>query len=159
METILQTPTTEEKRMAVLAHSSILLTFVIGVTSSGIGTLFTMLIPLFIWVGYRDRSSYVAFHALQATVYQLALATFILVAGMVTGTVLALVWVIIGLLSLVLVGLLLIPIGVIASIIAALILGLIPLAGLAYGLVGAWEVYNTGNFSYRWVAPWLNSRL
>ncbi|RME44157.1 MAG: hypothetical protein D6796_12160 [Caldilineae bacterium] len=108
---------------------------------------------------YRDRSAYIAFHALQATVFQLAVLALSLAATVIVGAVLVLAWVITGLLSLVLVGVLLIPVAIILSVIGGLLLGAIPLAGLGYGLFGAWEVYHGADFRYPWLADWLESRL
>jgi uncharacterized Tic20 family protein len=159
MQTTFQAPTVDERKIAVLAHASILLTFVVAMTTGGLGTLVVMLVPLFIWFVYRDRSPYVAFHALQATLYQLGILVLGLLVAAVLGSILALVWVITGLLSIIIVGLLLIPIAIVLSLLVAVILGLWPLAGLAYGLAGAWQVYATDNFRYYWVADWLEARL
>ncbi len=57
-------PTSDERTLAALAHGSILL----GVLTSGIGGIVAALV---IWLVQRDRSRYVAFQALQATIYQL----------------------------------------------------------------------------------------
>jgi len=159
MQTSFQTATTDERRMAALAHGSILLTFVVSVTTGGLATLAAVLVPLFIWFLYRERSAYVAFHALQATVFQLALLALSLAATVAVGAVLVVVWVVTGLLSLLLVGVLLVPVAIVLSVVGGLAVALIPLAGLGYGLFGAWEVYNGADFRYRWVADWLENRV
>jgi uncharacterized Tic20 family protein len=55
--------TQDEKTLAGLAHGSILL----GIFTSGIGGIVAALV---IWATQKDKSPYVAFHALQALVYQ-----------------------------------------------------------------------------------------
>lgn len=159
MQTTFQSPTVEERKLAILAHSSILLTFLLTVTTGGVGVLAAVLVPFFIWLLYRDRSPYIAFHALQATLYQMALISLFLALAGVVATILIIAWVITVALSILLIGLLLVPIAVGITVIAGLLLAAFPLAGLAYGLVAAWEVYNTNNFRYRWIADWLEQRL
>jgi uncharacterized Tic20 family protein len=61
--------TRDERTLAALAHGSILL----GLFSNGLGGIVTALV---IWAVYRNKSTAVAFHALQALVYQVA--TFLL---------------------------------------------------------------------------------
>jgi len=157
--TINETPSSQERNLAILAHASILITFILGVTTSGIGTLAAMLIPFFIWLIYRDRSSYVANHALQATLFQLGSFVALLVVSSIVGAILGLVWLITIVLSFILVGLILLPIAVILSVVGAIILIAVPLASLAYGLTAAWNVYTIGEFRYQWIADWLDRRL
>ncbi|RPI49579.1 MAG: DUF4870 domain-containing protein [Chloroflexi bacterium] len=63
------TTSQDERTLAALAHGSILL----GLFSNGIGGIVTALV---IWAVHRNKSTYVAYHALQALVYQVA--TFLL---------------------------------------------------------------------------------
>jgi hypothetical protein len=159
MQTTFQSPTVEERKLAILAHGSILLTFLLAVTTGGVGVLAAVLVPFFIWLLYRDRSPYIAFHALQATLYQMALISLFLALAGVVAIILLMAWVITAALSILLIGLLLVPIAVGITAIAGVLLAAFPLAGLAYGLVAAWEVYNTNNFRYRWIADWLEQKL
>ena len=55
--------TQDEKTLAGLAHGSILL----GIFTNGVGGIVAALV---IWATQKDKSPYVAFHALQALVYQ-----------------------------------------------------------------------------------------
>lgn len=159
MQITFATPNKRERNLAALAHASILLTFAVAATTGGIGTLLPILIPFFLWLQYRHRSPYVAFHALQATVFQLLLLASLLLFGTVVGLVLGLVWAVTIILSLFIVGVILIPVAVVLTLLAITIFILLPLVGLAYGLIAAWEVYNKGNFHYQWVATWLESRV
>lgn len=159
MQTTFQSPTAEERKLAILAHGSILLTFLLAVTTGGTGVLAAVLVPFFIWLLYRDRSPYIAFHALQATLYQMALISLFLALAGVVAIILLMAWVITAALSILLIGLLLVPIAVGITVIAGVLLAAFPLTGLAYGLAATWEVYNTNNFRYRWIADWLEQRL
>jgi hypothetical protein len=64
--------TREEMNWAALAHASILVTFLIGIATGGLGALLGLAIPAIIWYVYRDKSDYVVEQARQATIYQAA---------------------------------------------------------------------------------------
>ena len=53
----------EDKQMAMLAHMSVLLGMVMGPTH--------VLVPLVVWLTKKDTSPFVAYHAMQALVFQL----------------------------------------------------------------------------------------
>ncbi|NJL93281.1 MAG: DUF4870 domain-containing protein [Anaerolineae bacterium] len=59
-----------ERLWAALAHGSTVITIAVGVATGGIATLFALLIPLGIYLAFRQRSEFVARHALQAFVAQ-----------------------------------------------------------------------------------------
>jgi hypothetical protein len=151
-------PTTEERTWAALAHASVLLTFALGVSTGGLAVLATALAPLAIWLAFRDKSRFVAFHALQATVFQLA-ALVAWVAILAAGVVILIpVWIITALLLIVLVGLLLLPVAVVLTIALPVILIALPFASLVYGLYAAFEVYSGRPFRYWLVADWVERR-
>jgi len=100
----------EERSWAMLAHLSILLNLVTGLLGP-VGALIIYLV-------YKDRSRYVAYHSLQSLIFQL-------IAWVGGGILTAVAWVITGVLSAILVGLLCIPI--------ALVISLIPLAPSSTG--------------------------
>jgi uncharacterized protein len=86
----------DERTWSILAHLSVLAGLV-GLMPLG---------ALIVWLVYKDRSSRVGFHALQALWYQIAWLV-ILVAG----------WFITFVLSFILIGLLLIPVMLVASLV------------------------------------------
>jgi uncharacterized Tic20 family protein len=151
-------PTANERTWAALAHASVLLTFALGVSTGGLAVVVAALVPLGIWLAFRDRSRFVAFHAMQATVFQLAsLVVWIglLAAGLV---ILIPAWIVTALLMVVLVGFLLLPVALILTIVLAIVLMTLPFASLFYGLYGAFEVYAGRAFRYWQVADWIESR-
>jgi uncharacterized Tic20 family protein len=151
-------PTANERTWAALAHASVLLTFALGVSTGGLAVVVAALVPLGIWLAFRDRSRFVAFHAMQATVFQLAsLVVWIglLAAGLV---ILIPAWIVTALLLVVLVGLLLLPVALVLTLALAIALMALPFASLFYGLYGAFEVYGGRAFRYWQVADWIESR-
>jgi uncharacterized Tic20 family protein len=151
-------PTANERTWAALAHASVLLTFALGVSTGGLAVVVAALVPLGIWLAFRDRSRFVAFHAMQATVFQLAsLVVWIglLAAGLV---ILIPAWIVTALLLVVIVGLLLLPVALVVTLAVAIALMALPFASLFYGLYGAFEVYGGRAFRYWQVADWIESR-
>jgi uncharacterized Tic20 family protein len=135
-------PTQEERRMAAVAHGSILLNLV----SAG---LFGPLVALILWLLYDRKSEYISWHALQALVFQVITLLLLLVLGGVA----ALLWAITAVLINVLVGFCLIPMVLgFSTITAALAVG-----SLVYGCDGALAVLDGQDFRYRWVADWIPS--
>jgi hypothetical protein len=149
-------PTREDLTMAALAHASILVTFVIGVGSGGLGALLGVFIPLAIWYAYRDKSEYAARQALQATVYQVASVLGVL-AFLAVGVVLVVVgWTVSGALTAILIGLCLMPFALLVTLLLLVGVVLLPVAFLVYGLYGAYEVYQGRDFRYKYVADWMD---
>lgn len=151
-------PTQNERSWAALAHASVLVTFVLGVSTGGLAAIIAALIPLAIWLAFRDRSRFVAFHAMQATVFQLgSLAVWIglLVLGL---AILIPAWIVTALLLIVLIGFLLLPLALILTIALPAALITLPFASLGYGLYGAYEVYAGRAFRYWLVADWIEER-
>ncbi|MBC7248748.1 MAG: DUF4870 domain-containing protein [Anaerolineae bacterium] len=132
--------TQDELTMAALAHAGILL----GLFTNGLGGI---VVALAIWLYEKERSSWVAFQALQALVFQIALLAVTVLVGAVVGVA----WAAVGLLAVVIVGLCLIP----PALAFTLLLVAIPLAGLVYGLYAAYETYNGRDFRYWLVADFL----
>jgi uncharacterized membrane protein len=97
-----------------------------------------------VYLIYKDRSRYVAYHALQSLIFQ---AIVWLGGGLLT----AVAWTITGLLSAILVGLICIPF--------ALVVTAIPLAGVVYGIVGGIQCSQGQDFSYWLVGDWVRGTL
>ncbi len=123
----------DERLWAALAHASYLLNFATG--------LLGVVAPLIIYMIYKDRSRFVAYHAMQSFIFQLVWW----VGG---GFVVGVTWAITGILSAILVGLICLPFAILFS--------LVPLAAAVYALYGAVQVYNGQDFRYWLVADWVN---
>jgi uncharacterized Tic20 family protein len=147
-----------ERTWATLAHASVLLTFALGVSTGGLAVIVAALVPLVIWLAFRDRSRFVAFHAMQATVFQLG--SVVVLIGLLAAGLLVLIpaWIMTVLLLVVLIGFLLLPLMLVLTIAWPVGLVALPFASLVYGLYAAFEVYGGRAFRYWLVADWIESR-
>ena len=138
---------TDEWTTAALAHASALLTLVL-VTAGGVGVLIGPIVPLVMYFSYRERSRFVAFHALQAFVYQVACILAYTVIAAVLGGMVGLAWTVSGTLSAVLIGLLLMPFALLLTLLMVLALLGLPLGWAGYGVYAAYQVYQGRDFRY-----------
>jgi uncharacterized Tic20 family protein len=126
----------EERTWAMLAHLSILLNLVTGLLGP-VGALIIYLV-------YKDRSRYVAYHSLQSLIFQL-------IAWVGGGILTGIAWTITGVLSAILVGLLCIPISLVISV--------IPLGAIIYGIIGGIQCNQGQDFRYWLVGDWMRETL
>lgn len=132
-------PTSEERWAAAVAHSSILLNLMTGILGP--------VVALLIWLLYERKSRYVAWHALQALVFQAVTLVLVLALGAVAG----LLWALVVPLMAVVIGCCLAPFALGFTLITAALL----IGSLIYGCVGALTVLEGRDFRYRWVADYI----
>jgi uncharacterized protein len=120
--------TQEERTWSVLAHLSIFLNLVTGFLGP--------VAALVIWLVYRDRSSRVAFQALQSMWYQVAWLVILFVG-----------WTITTLLMLVLIGFLLVP-----------VMALITIVPFVHGAYAAYRESKDGKYRYPLIADMIEAR-
>ena len=137
---------TAEWTTASLAHASILLTVLFG-TAGGIGLPIGLAVPLVMYLGYRKQSRFIAFHALQAFVYQLAGVLIVSALGGLVG----IAWAVSGSLTGVLVGFALMPFAVSLT----LLLAGAAIAWVVYGLYAAYQVYQGRDQRYWLIGEYL----
>jgi len=130
----------EERTWSLLAHLSVLLNLVTGFVGP--------IAALVIYLIYKDRSRKVAYHALQAMIFQLI---WWYGGGLLIGAM----WVTVGVLSAVLIGIILIPF----AILITLVLSLLPMGAVIYGIIGAIQVNQGQDFKYWLVGDWVRSTL
>jgi len=126
----------DERTWAMLAHLSVLANLVTGF----LGPVAAFVIYLI----YKDRSRYVAYHSMQSFVFQLV---WWVGGGVLTG----IAWAITGTLSAILIGLLCIPF--------ACLISLLPLGALIYGVIGAVQCNQGQDFRYWLVGDWVRGTL
>jgi len=126
----------EERTWAMLAHLSVLLNLITGFLGG--------IAAIIIYFVYKDRSRLVAYHAMQAFIFQ---AITWLGAGLISGVLITVGSAL---------GFLLIPL--LCLIPGFLILLLIP-ASLIYGIIGAVKVNNGEDFRYWQVGDWVRDIL
>jgi uncharacterized Tic20 family protein len=137
---------TDEWTTAALAHASILLTATLG-TAGGIGVPAGLAVPLVMYLGYRKQSRFVAFHALQAFVYQLIGVLIVAALGVLVGAA----WAVTGSLAVALVGFALMPF----AISLTLLLAGAAIAWIVYGLYAAYQVYQGRSLRYWLIGEYL----
>ncbi len=126
----------EERTWAMLAHLSVLLNLVTGFLGG--------IAAIIIYFIYKDRSRFVAYHAMQSFIFQ---AITWLGAGLVSGILISIGA---GL------GFLIIPL--LCLIPGFLILLLIPIS-LIYGVIGGVKVTNGEDFRYWQIGDWVRNIL
>lgn len=126
----------EERQWAMFAH--------LGVLTNLFSGFLGPIVPLAIYMIYKDRSRYVAYQSLQALIFQLI---WWVGGGLLTG----IVWVITGTLSAFIIGLICIPF---ACIISAM-----PLVALGYGTYAGIQCNQGQDFKYWLIGDWLRTTL
>jgi uncharacterized Tic20 family protein len=130
----------DERTWGTLAHLSTLLNLVTGFGGP--------IAALIIYLVYKDRSRFIAYHALQAMIFQL-------IWWFGGGVLIGLMWAIVGALSAILIGIVLIPV----ALVFTPILLIMPLVSLIYGIVGAVQVNQGQDFKYWLVGDWMRGTL
>ena len=130
----------EERTWSMLAHLSVLLNLITGFLGP--------VAALLIYLVYKDRSRKVAYHALQAMLFQL-------ICWYGGGLLIGAMWATVGVLSAVLIGVILIPIAVVLT----LALVLLPVGSVIYGILAAIQVNQGQDFKYWLVGDWVRSTL
>jgi uncharacterized Tic20 family protein len=130
----------EERTWSLLAHLSVLLNLATGFAGP--------IAALIIYLVFKDRSRTVAYHALQAMIFQLI---WWYGGGLLIGAM----WIIVGVLSVIFIGVILIPI----AIGITLVLELLPMGAVIYGIVGAIQVNQGQDFKYWLVGDWVRGTL
>lgn len=126
----------EERQWAMIAHLGVLANLVSGFLGP--------VVPLVIYMVYKERSRYVAYQALQGLIFQLI--------WWVGGGILAgVMWTISGVLSAVVIGVLCMPL--------ACIFSAMPLVALGYGIYGGIQCSQGQDFKYWMVGDWVRSTL
>ncbi len=149
----------DERLWATVAHASVWVTALGGLFTIGAIIPVSIFLPLVIYFMFRKRSDYIAFHALQAFVIQLAgtVGAFALL------TVGGLVWVlgmVIALLAMaILIGFILVPVWGIVGIVLALVVLLLPVAMVFFGTIAAIETMSGRDYRYPLVARWVDRQL
>lgn len=125
-------PTSEERSWATIAHLSILLSLFTGMLG--------IIVAFIIYLVYKERSKYIAYHAAQSAIFQL----IVLIGG---GFLITTAWLVTIPLLFILVGLLLLPFTIIIS--------MLPTAGLIYGVIAAIDTSAGKDFQYWLIGDWM----
>ncbi|MDZ4158258.1 MAG: DUF4870 domain-containing protein [Anaerolineaceae bacterium] len=121
----------DERTWAMLAHLSVLVNLITGFLGP--------VAAFVIYLVYKDRSRYVAYHSMQSLLLQL----IVWIGG---GTLAGIAWAITGLLSSVIVGICLIPF---ACLVSAL-----PLAAPVFGVIAGVQCSQGNDYRYWLIGDW-----
>ena len=132
--------TGDERTWALLSHLSGLLNLFTGFAGP--------IAALVIYLVYKDRSRFVAYHALQSMVFQL-------IWWFGGGVLIGVMWAVVGVLSALLIGIVLIPF----ALLATFVLALLPLGSIIYGVIGGIQVSQGQDFKYWLVGDWVRGTL
>jgi len=147
--------TGDERLWAALAHGSFLLTALTAVVASGWAVLALVFVPLLIYAGFRDRSRFVAFHALQAFAAQVV-GTIGWVVILIIGTLIfAVAIALAAVASIVLIGIPFLLLFIVLYVVFALAMLLLPLAIVILSIAGAVNTYSGRDFRYPVIAGWI----
>ena len=149
----------DEKLWAAVAHGSVWVTLLGGVLSAGAVVPISIFIPLVIYFLFRQKSDFVAFHALQAFVLQLigtiGALLLLLVGGLVWG-----IGMVIALLAVViLVGFILVPFWGLVGVALLGAIVVMPMAMIFFGTYAAVETHNGRDYRYPFIARWVDRQL
>ena len=126
----------EERQWAMFSHLSVLVNLFTGFLGP--------LVPLAIYLIYKDRSRYVAYQSLQALIFQ---SIWWIGGGVIAG----IMWTITGALSAILIGLICIPF--------ACAFSLLPFVAVGFGIYGGIQTNQGLDFKYWLVGDWVRSTL
>jgi uncharacterized Tic20 family protein len=152
-EYAMSVPTQHERNWAAVAHLTAVLTLLVAASTAGLGHIVGLLVPLGIYVYFSSRSRYVAYHALQATVFQALAGILYVVAASLAGAMIAVSWTVAGTLAVVLVGIALMPAALALTLVAGVELVGLPALALFYSAYGAYLIYKGQEFDYPVVGP------
>jgi uncharacterized Tic20 family protein len=146
----------DERTWAAIAHGSALLTFLVGGLTGGLAVLFMLFIPLGIYFAYRQRSEYVAYHALQAFALQVLCTVgwlAILVGGMVLGALLCVI------LAITIIGIPLVIVVALAMALLAVGSLALPFGMPVFGALAAWKAYRGEWYRYPRIGDWIDRQM
>ena len=126
----------DEHTWAMLAHLSVLVNLFTGVLGP--------VVALIIYLIFANRSKYVAYHAMQSFLFQLAVWYGI-----------GVMWGIVGILSALIIGIVLIPFACVLTPFFLLGMAIAPI----YGIWGAIQTSQGQDFQYWWVGSWVRNIL
>ncbi len=154
--------TTEEWTWAALSHLSGVLTLAVSFATAGLGGMLFAFIPLAIYIAYKDKSRFVAYHAAQAVAIQVLGSVGYFMGLIVLTLALALVATVVtilgALLTIILIGVLVLIVAVMLWIIVALFpvvwYVFVPIGLGVLSVIGGVETANGRDYRYPYVGSW-----
>lgn len=153
------TLTEDERLWAALAHASFLITVLAGIATGGLAGLAMIFAPLLIYVGFRDRSRFVAYHALQAFAAQLmgtiGWITLLTIGSLIFAVAITLA----AVASIILIGIPFVVLFGLLYVVFVLTMLVLPLVIIILSIAGAVNTYNGRDFRYPVIAAWIERQM
>jgi uncharacterized Tic20 family protein len=144
--------TDDDRLWAALAHASFLLTIVMSFVTDGWAALALVFAPLALYFSFRDKSDFIAYHALQAFAAQV-IGTIGWIAILLVGSLIfAIAIAISGLASIVLIGIPFVILFSLLFVVFVVAMLFVPLAVLILSIAGALYTYSGKDFRYPFIA-------
>ena len=153
------TTTSEERTLAALAHASTLLTLLVGVPTLGLGGVLFAFIPFLIYLSYKDRSRFIAYHAAQAFALQVIGTVGWFVLLLAGGLVVGVFWLVTIVLSAILIGIILIPVAILITLAFTTVWIGAPFVLVVLALISTIETANGHDYRYPYVGLWVSDWL
>ncbi len=151
--------TEDERLWAALAHASFLITVLAGIATGGLAGLVMVFAPLLIYVGFRDRSRFVAYHALQAFAAQLmgtiGWITLLTIGSLIFAVAITLA----AIASVLLIGIPFVLLFGLLYVVFVLAMLALPLVIAMLSIAGAVSTYNGQDFRYPVIAAWIERQM
>ncbi len=146
----------DERLWASMAHLSYLFTVGTAIFTNPWMALLVAFIPLVIYMALRNKSEFVAFHALQSFAAQI-MATVGWIALLIVGTIIFGVAITISAVaSIVLIGIPFVLLFILLYILFVLAMILVPFAMIVTAIIAAYNTYNGRDFRYPFLANWID---
>lgn len=150
--------TDDERLWAGIAHLSFLLTILTAFFTDG-WSLAMVFVPLAIYFSFRDKSDFVAFHALQAFAAQV-IGTIGWAVLLVIGSIIfAIAITIAGLASVILIGIPFVIVFSLLFVVFVLAMLVVPLAVFILSITGGINTYNGRDFRLPIIAQWIDRQV
>lgn len=151
--------TDDERLWATIAHMSFWLTVVTAIFTEGWSVLGMAFVPLVIYFSFRDKSDFVAFHALQAFAAQV-IGTLGWVVLLVIGSIVfSIAITLAGLASVVLIGIPFVIVFSLLFVVFVLAMLAVPVVVFILSLIGGINAYNGNDFRYPIIAQWIDRQV
>lgn len=149
----------DERLWASIAHLSFLLTGITAIVTEGWAVLAMMFVPLAIYFIFREKSDFIAFHALQAFAAQIIGTIGWAVMLAIGSVVFSIAIAVAGVASVILIGIPFVIVFSILFVVFVLAMLLLPVAIFIMSLVAAGNTYNSRDFRYPVIAQWIDQQV
>lgn len=149
----------DERLWAAIAHASFLLTILASFLTEGWSALVMVFVPLAIYFSFREKSDFVAFHAMQAFAAQVV-GTVGWVALLTIGTIVFTLAIgLSALASVILIGIPFLIVFSLLYVVFVIAMLAVPVGVFIFSLIGAINTYSGHDLRYPVIAQWIDRQV